>query len=157
LQIDLYVPYYRALAKLAFHYALKQCVYLDGRDPAFAAIRVLIRDGAGTPIGLVDLSAPTFLLGDLGRRFDEDGHFFFLEMDNQQVNVSMKLFAGSPYKRPSVRVALGTDPSPLIRTYRAGHFLRLYPDGRRGGFDGEMIALEALEHEGRWGLVLKQD
>jgi hypothetical protein len=141
----------------AFHYALKQCPYLDGRALAFAAVRAFIRDGVGTPTDLVDLNAPPFLLADLTRGFDEDGHFFLLEMDNRHVTVSMKLFAASHYKRPSIRVALGPDPSPLIRSYRVGHFLRLYPDGRHDGFDGEMVPLEVLEHEGRWGLMVPQD
>lgn len=156
LQMGLRLHYFRGLAKLGFHYLLNQCSYVDGNDPAFAAIRSFIRDGQGTVQDIMEVNAPSFLVHDPDRAFEEDGHFFFLEMDGHQVTVWIRLFVGSLYRRGAVRISVGPAPPVLVPTFRAGHFLRIYSDRPRDGFDGEMVSLPAIELDGHWRLVMPQ-
>jgi hypothetical protein len=143
--------YFRALAKLAFHYFLQQCPEIDGRDPAFEPIRRFIRDGTGAAGDFVNPNEASFVLRPLGLPLANVTHFFFLEADDGRVVVRMRLFAGSPYNRPAIRVTIA-DPSPIMEPRRLGHALKLFAERPLDGYDGEMVPLRVVQHEGRSGV-----
>lgn len=152
LLMGLGVRYFRALAKLAFHYFLHEVPWVDGRDPSFARVREFIDAGQGNPWDFVDPNAASFILRGVGDAPPDQGHCLLLEMESDVI-VWMKLFSRSPYRRPCVKVSVGTNPSVLTRRHAIGHSLELFPK-RRDGFDGRMKRVPVVRHEGRLGVYL---
>jgi hypothetical protein len=147
------LEYARALAKLAFHYALKQLPWLDGHDAAFTPIKQFILDGKGNWNDYLDFSAPTFLLAPPGER-PTDGHFLMLNVGQKSITVFLKTFAGSAYSHDAVRVNLGATPTSAFRFPVLGHHLRLFVGGPQQGHDGEMISLRTFFLRDRWGVLI---
>ena len=154
-RLEIGMDYARGIAKLAFHYALKQLPWLDGRDPAFEPIRRFILDGTGHPNDFLDLNAEPFAIVFKGERLT-DGHFLMANVSNAEgVTVLVKTFVRSPYSRDAIRVRLGPTPSAVpLRLPVVGHHLRLYEGGPRDGYDGELIELATRYLGGRWGVVV---
>lgn len=147
------MDYARSVAKLAFHYALKQLSWLDGHDPALSPIKQFILNGKGDPKDFLDFSAPTFVLGVVGER-PTDGHFLMLNVGRESVVVLLKTFVRSPYSRDAVRVELGQTPASVLRYPVLGHHLRLFEGGPQEGHDGELITLKTLYFRDRWGVLV---
>jgi hypothetical protein len=153
IKLEIGVAYARALAKLAFHYALKQLPWLDGHDRAFMPIKQFILDGKGDPNEHMDFSAPTFLLGAVGEPV-ADGHFLLLNVKRESISALLKTFVRSPYSHDAVRVELGLTPSTVLRFPVLGHHLRLFAGGPQHGHDGELVRLKTRYFRDRWGVVV---
>lgn len=153
IKLEINIAYARAIAKFAFHYALKQLEWLDGHDPTFVPIKRFILEGAGHPNDFLDLDAPPFLLGVVGER-PADGHFMLLNVGRESVTVLLKTFVHSPYSRDAVRVRLGPTPPSALRFPVLGHQLRIYEGGPKQGHDGEILPLKTMYFGGRWGVIV---
>lgn len=152
-RLEISLEYARALAKLAFHYALKQLPWLDGHDPAFKPIKQFILEGEGNPNDYLDFSAPTFLLAPPGER-PAGGHFLMMNVKQESITVFVKTFVGSAYSRDAVRVELGSTPTTALKFPVLGHHLRLFDGGPQQGHDGELLWLKTLFLRDRWGVVI---
>ena len=152
-KLEITPEYTRALATLAFHYALKQLPWLNGHDPSFTPIKQFIFDGTGSPTDYLDLSAPTFLLAPPGER-PAGGHFLMINIGRDSITVFLKTFASSAYSRDAVRIDLGSTPASALKLPALGHHLRLFDGGPQQGHDGELIALKTLFLRDRWGVLI---
>lgn len=151
-QIEISVDYARAVAKLAFHYVLKQLPKLDGRAPAFDPLRRFIFEGEGDHKAFVDFTPPSFLIGR-GER-PADGHFLLLTTSHETIKVFIASFVHSPYSPPAMSVALGPPPGEMAKRPVMGHQLRLFDEGPEDGYDGQLVSVKTLYLLGRWGVMV---
>jgi hypothetical protein len=101
--------YFRALAKIGFHYALRYIPTITGNEPAFAPLRAFIKEGIGDP--------QTFLA-----RCDETamnpsglpGHVLsVIANPDSPIIVNMQFFAGCKTALPQWCLVLGPNPTAL--------------------------------------------
>ena len=137
--------YFRAIAKIGFHYFLTKMPQFRGDEACFRDIRnFIITDSC--PVdkcrNFVSYNGQhvAWQLNN-GGRLTAWGHFLVAEMDYLTLKAKVELFAG-PGKRPLTYVVrLGRNPSLL--DYRDGHadFFEYFPKEQRGVFDGRVSPL----------------
>jgi hypothetical protein len=134
--------YFRAIAKIAFHYFLSQFAEYRGDEPIFGDIREFIRDENAA----VD-RANTFigrrqhpLLGEMlpaGARPDGwRAHVLAAELKNGEAVAHVQLFLTEDWPAPIYTVRVGRHPDMADRQ-AAGHAYVHYADGPHGQYVGE--------------------
>lgn len=130
--------YFRAIAKIAFHYALAALnPVFTGDEPQFAAIRSFIMHGTGVPRSFVTQS-PNQIVHGLGDNVTTKpwGHFLSVRKELGQVSADLQLFVG-PGNLPYVyHVKIGRDPSRIFSPQARGDFYHYFEGGPKGGYDG---------------------
>lgn len=108
--------YERAIAKIAFHYALKIFPDLTGLEPEFAGIRAFIWDG-GDAGAFVREREDQFLTNFRGgARPVHWMHILVAERTPEWIVAHVQLFAGPDWPPPQpYRVQIGANPARLIR------------------------------------------
>ena len=141
--------YYRAIAKIAFHYLLKTFPTVTGEEQEFARIRDYIWAGTGGGRDRPVQRMPDQFWGEFrrGQRPRCWMHILAVERAYARVLATVQLFAGPGGLPQAYWVDLGRDPARIAmpREVRA-HVFALEPVN---GFDGVM-------EEARPGLVLLQ-
>ena len=140
--------YMRAVAKLAFHYALRFLADLDGHDETLAPLKAFIKEGTGLWSAFVEPAAPQFILTARSAP-PSPGHYFMVGSDSSELAVTLRTFAGSVEGAP-MRVKLGT-PKNSAHLRRRGHYLSLVP--QPDGHDGQLFEREPHFVQGRWGVL----
>jgi hypothetical protein len=140
--------YFRAIAKIGFHYFLTKMPQFRGDEPCFADIRRFLKtdacpvDECRRFIGY----APCHLERQLraGAELNCWGHFLTAQSNYVQLAARVELFAG-PGKRPlSYIVRLGQNPSRLDFNEAYGDFFEYFPKEQRTTFDGRVSPLAAI-------------
>jgi hypothetical protein len=129
--------YFRALAKIGFHYALKYIPTIRGDEGAFRPLRDFIRDGIGE--GSQFLSTCESVSNTDG----PPGHLLTsLASPNANIVVNMQFFVGCRTTLPQWRLTLGPNPTTLLLNQTSAHFFAYAQDhdGRLKG--GAIIALQ---------------
>lgn len=105
-------PFFRAVAKIVFHYALKVFPDLDGSAPEFQAIREYVRHGAGD--GFVR-ELPQQIIGNfhVGERPVSWSHILFVERDYFGVGGYAQFFVGPESLPFPLQIRIGGNPSRL--------------------------------------------
>ncbi len=159
IKIRVTAEYARALAKIAFHYALTADHWITGHEAEFQPVRAFIRDGVGSPQQFVDLAARHFVI-DSGAALKGTHHFLLLDINGAgELVVHMQFFTNGSRLSPTPQHALGVPPIrvalgryPHLSARRLGHAIRLFgtPADR---FDGEILRLELGKVGGEWGVI----
>jgi hypothetical protein len=139
--------YFRAVAKIAFHYFLTQFPDLSGHEPAFSDIRQFILDettGVDRANEFVG-ERPRPLIGEMlsgGCPTGWVGHALCADITDGECRAHVQLFICEDFQPRVYTVRLGRDAA--LQGYPAfGHGYLHYPDGRRGRFSGEAVSLTA--------------
>jgi hypothetical protein len=145
LQGFLGAQYFRAVAKIAFHYALKHSRNFAGYEPEFAGIRDFIINGAGRVDDYVGSGNTDLLIRLPGEKLRGFGHLLTVEADHGNiVTARMQFFMGPDYTPLVWIVALGQNPSRVIWNQRFGHWFA-YKNELGKGCDGEMQTVRAID------------
>lgn len=133
--------YFRGLAKIAFHGALKLMPHLDGGAAEFAELRNFVRHGIPTVRDIVKSTRePIFPVCKEGLRPRNWGHIVVVEADSNAILVRLQLFIGPAYL-PSTWVVRLCGASPQIVARRAaGVFCQYLPPDMKG----EIVELAAV-------------
>jgi len=128
--------YFRALAKIGFHYALKHIPTITGNEGAFRALREFIRDGRGNHDQFLTMCDTA------SNPAGPPGHLLTAVANpNSPIVVNMQFFAGCKTTLPQWRLTLGDNPTVLFVEQVSAHFFSYTEeeDGRLAG--GEIIPL----------------
>jgi hypothetical protein len=136
-RVDL--SYFRALAKIGFHYTLKYIPSITGSESCFNLLRNFIKHGSGDPNKFLSPANPL-------KRFAESrGHLLTCAiLPSGEIVSTFQFFVGSEAPLPRWELSVGQYPGLLTTYYFSGHFFSLTStqDGSLKG--GEIISLERL-------------
>jgi hypothetical protein len=136
--------YFRAIAKIGFHYFLTKFPRFRGDEPFFADIRnFIIKDCPldEVPHHIKYSREPFVYQLRAGDRLSAWGHLICAQSDYNYFGAKIQLFVG-PETRPNVyTVPLGKNPSPIHYSEAYGDFFAYYPPEDRGDYDGEVTEL----------------
>jgi len=139
--------YFRAIAKIGFHYFLTKFARFRGDEPCFEAIRnFIVKDCPLDDIpSFVNYSREPFVYQlRVGDRLSAWGHLVCVESNYSDFRAKVQLFAG-PETRPLVyTVQLGKNPSLIHYSEAYGDFFAYYPIEERHEYDGEVTELGAV-------------
>jgi hypothetical protein len=135
--------YFRAIAKIGFHYALKY-LHLRGDEDFFADIRTFIMDGGDISRFVVWSQQQFIEQVKAGLVPETYCHIVSAEANYDVITSRLQFFLG-PENVPYVyTVRLGRNTTPLHYRVTRGHQFCLYPDGPREGKDGVMEQLTLI-------------
>jgi hypothetical protein len=131
--------YFRALAKIGFHYALKYIPTITGSEGAFRALREFIRNGSGNHEQFLVKCDPA------SNPSGPPGHVLTAVANPYSpIVVNMQFFAGCKTVLPQWRLVLGDNPTVLFVEQVSAHFFAYTEeeDGRLTG--GEIVPLRVM-------------
>jgi len=129
-RFNLSPAFFRAVAKVGFHYFLWACPQIGGDEPEFSGIRSFVRKGVGEPsdfINVVD-SLVDRIPAEEGPGNDCHAFAAFC-LDADDLVVQVYFFSqavGPPF--PTFVVRLGTRPESLAKEWRRVHVAAYSPD-----------------------------
>jgi hypothetical protein len=130
--------YFRALAKIGFHYFLTKMRDFRGDEPCFAGIREFImNEGDLKRCDRFVRCDPRYLIFH-GMRPAAWGHIVTAESDYHSLRSRIQLFLGPEYVPPVFTVDLGRNPSIIDLPRAEISFFEYYTKEERGEFDGEV-------------------
>jgi hypothetical protein len=139
--------YFRAVAKIGFHYFLTRFPRFRGDEVCFAEIRNFITNGCPIDeIGRFVTQSREQFAHQLraSDRLSVWGHLLGVDAGYTGFRAKVQLFAG-PENRSSVfTVQLGKNPSPIHYSEAYGDFFAYYPPEERSEFDGEVSELATV-------------
>ena len=139
--------YFRAIAKIGFHYFLSVFPHrFTGSEPEFGPIRSFIRDGEGEAEDFI-LHTERQIIGDLARGFTTKtwGHILTAEIKERSLVSKLQFFVGPENIPPVFEIELGSNPNQIICPESYGHFYSYYPDGPEEGYDGKLIRIRLVK------------
>ena len=149
--------YFRAIAKIAFHYFVAYNEEFGGSESCFEPIRRFVRYDEGDTDAFVHQKRGNLVQElNMGYRPKHYGHFLIGFTGRESIRTSVQLFIGKDIDPPYYDVLLGENPRRIWRQNRRfGHFYAYHEPEKRTQFAGTMIRL----HEERFikivhGLIL---
>lgn len=126
--------YFRAVAKIAFHYALKIFPDLTGLEPEFSPIKKFIWEG-GEIEQFVRQTKGQFVENfQHGYRPTQWMHILAVERTYQRIFAHAQFFAGPQSLPPPYKISIGRNPSRIVSRpeQRAHQFVILDPTTNSG-------------------------
>jgi hypothetical protein len=139
--------YFRAVAKIGFHYFLTKFPRFRGDEPCFSDIRDFVMKGCPLDeIGRFVTESREQFVYQLrgGDRLSAWGHIIAVESDYMGFRAKVQLFVGPESLSRVYTVRLGNNPSPIHYSEAYGDFFAYHPVEERGEFDGEVSELGAV-------------
>ncbi len=139
--------YFRAIAKIAFHYTLKMFPELTGKEPEFAGIKEFIWAG-GDADRFVRQRPDQFVVNfQRGYRPTHWSHILGVERAYNAIVAYAQFFAGPHCLPPPYEVQIGINPARVIQRIEphAHQFVITNPTAA-GGLVGEMVDLQPVNH-----------
>ncbi len=139
--------YFRAIAKIGFHYFLTKFPRFRGDEPCFSGIRnFIMNDFSIDEIDrFVTTSKEQFAYQlRAGDRLGVWGHLLGVEADYMGFRAKVQLFVGPESRLMVHTVQIGKNPSPIHYSEAYGDFFAYYPPEERRDFDGEVSELVAV-------------
>ncbi len=139
--------YFRAVAKIAFHYFLLHSKVFDGSEAEFEMIRRFIRYGEGDEWDfLVENNQPIAQDPSGNDRPPYYGHVLRTEITSQSIAVCVQLFIGHDYKPEWYRVLLSQKKRGIfLQTEEFGHYYKYLEPDRRSQYDGVIEKLTVMQ------------
>jgi hypothetical protein len=137
--------YFRAVAKVGFHYFLSQFPHYRGHESVFSDIRQFILEGGGGVETANDFVGKRQhpLLGEMlnGARPDRwRAHLLCAETKPGECLAHVQMFVSEDWEAQAYTVRL-TRQTPLADCRAAGHAYIYYADGPKGRYSGEAYSL----------------
>ncbi|MFC1718685.1 hypothetical protein ACFL6S_33845 [Candidatus Poribacteria bacterium] len=142
--------YIRAVAKIGFHYFLKQFPEFNGSEPEFDKIRAFIKRGQKTK-GKSDTEMfvkrrkPISISQARGAMPDWFGHMLGAGIMGDRVVAWAQFFVNPRGYTHAYEISVGRNPSPLFYEETREHTFAYFEDGKQQGYDGEMKAAHRLK------------
>ncbi len=139
------VRYFRAIAKIGFHYFLQYTECFSGHEDCFEPLRQFIKSGEGK-IEQFILQQRGNLVSDLNYGFRPKyyGHFLIGDFRKNAATVYVQLFIGRDSNPPYYKITLATNCFHIkLEDETFGHFFCYYPPENRSQYTGEIQRLGA--------------
>jgi hypothetical protein len=139
--------YFRAIAKIGFHYFLTQFPKYSGHEPMFSDVRRYILEGGGAIdranafIGKRQHPLLREMLTPGARPDGWRAHVLSAEIKPGECLAHVQMFISEDWPAPAYTIRLAND-SILVECQAAGHAYVYYADGPRGQYSGEALNLE---------------
>jgi len=138
--------YFRAIAKVAFHYYLCCSQRVNGTETVFKPVRDFIRNGVGNYRRFFTASSLLEPLRDLDVEDDEDwGHLLFFDESQDIAFAVVRFFISSSKKGLRHALILGKLPSKLAlprQHYSGFSHYRYFKRTTRARYDGEVVPID---------------
>jgi hypothetical protein len=136
--------YCRAVAKMAFHYLLKFCPFMTGREEGFKPVREFVRHGEGNVLDFVRITRDAFSATHWG-------HTFLVRTGSSGIQASLQFFVAPRIHGPIWAVnLLGRSVPCRFTEWRAGHQMVFFEE-KREGHDGEIVEIgDVPDHWFNW-------
>jgi len=130
--------YFRALAKIGFHYFLKQMPHFRGSEPAFADIQSFIKQGELAEVERFISLTPKQISSDItkGYRPENYCHLLLTGVNYHSFLTKLQFFLGPDYSPPVYLIYLGKNPSLVQHREAHSHAFVYYENGPQDGYDG---------------------
>jgi len=130
--------YFRAVAKIAFHYFLCHSNLFKGSEEEFDAIRRFVRYGEGDAKEFIEKGEIPIVYDPSGAdRPPYYGHILRTEISPKGISVFMQLFIGHDYSPRWMRVRLSQKARKIfLQTEEFGHYYRYLEPDKRSRYDG---------------------
>jgi len=135
--------YFRAIAKIGFHYLLSVLNNIQGNEDYFADIRSFIKEG-GVIEKFVTQTRQPILTFPQNYRPKSWGHVLLVENIKNGVQARLQFFLGPQYDPPTYLVRLTNNSLPIGKTGSKGHYFVYFESGREGKYHGEVSELNCL-------------
>ena len=136
--------YLRAIAKIAFHGALRLRPELAGDEWEFDVIRRFIRRGDLPMVNSVQYGSERVIAGiSDGVMLQDWGHVIAVETTYTAVYTKLQFFIGPGAIPPMWVVRIGRRPDTVPNDTSVAYYARYFEEPSADGHTGEMIALEA--------------
>lgn len=129
--------YFRAVAKIAFHYILKHFRHFRGDEPMFAGIRNFIMKG-GNISDFVTWKDKQIIEIQKGLTPNTWAHLIVARADENRVSCRLQFFLGPNCKPWVFTVAIARNESKLVYDITSAHSFVYYEGGPRNGKFGVM-------------------
>jgi len=146
-KVELNARYFRAFAKIGFHYFLTEFPDYSGRELLFSPLRRFISEDDGGPITRVNefvgQRQHPLLQEMLDPNARPDGfraHLLCAEVRPGGCFAHVQLFLTEDWPAPIYTIRLAADPA-IVGAGAAGHVYHYYQDGVSGRFSGEALRL----------------
>ena len=128
--------YFRAIAKIGFHYFLKFTDLFTGAEPCFSGLRTFITQGGDVEEFVRQESTPFVSQLRDGMRPKTCCHLLASESDYHFLRVRLHFFVCPAHLPPPYVVRLGRNPSRIVHSINTIHTAMYYPRGQQGDHDG---------------------
>jgi hypothetical protein len=129
--------YFRAIAKIGFHYALSVFPDLTGMEPELSGIKGFIWEGAGDADYLVRQRKDNFVANfNAGERPTDWMHILAVRRTYTAITAYAQFFAGPRSLPPSYEIPLGRNPARLYATADTKAHLFVITHPHASGFVG---------------------
>lgn len=132
MKVSVTEAFFRAIAKIAFHYTLKVFPDLSGSESEFAEIKNFVWNGGGFERFVVHHSNPVFGPYYYGYRPNGWCHILAVRRSRGQVVAFAQFFAGPHAMPPTYEIRLGSEPRRLWTPPETKAHIFLYPDPEHG-------------------------
>jgi len=134
--------YFRAVAKVGFHYFLTVIDEFKGNEPYFTGIRNYIFKGEKKSNVFAEDSDSIINIPHPDIRPKMWSHVLLVETRNNHFQVKLQFFLGPPYDPPTYVVRISDDIRVELPKVHKGHMFIYYNDGLKEGFNGEVVDIE---------------
>ena len=137
--------YFRAVAKIAFHYFLKHFTQFTGYEKEFEGIRQFIFSG-GESKQWIRQREGSFIEGlDPGISTDKYGHLLALDKNEKDIRAKIHFFVGPGIKpHRYYEIFIGKNPERIIYNQGIGHQFVYFDEPDEDGYDGRMDPLRII-------------
>ena len=132
--------YFRAIAKIAFHYFLLHTKVFDGYESEYNTIRRFIRYGEGDVSSFLTKHSQPIAHDTAGRdRPPYYGHVLRTDLDSNSISVCVQLFIGHDYLPDWYKVKLSQKQQVIfLQTEEFGHYYKYLELDERSQYDGDI-------------------
>jgi len=136
--------YFRAIAKIGFHYLISVVNTFRGNEHCFAAIRRFIIEGGTVENFVTHTRRPILTFPHPNIRPRGWGHLLLVENVRGQIRARLQFFLGPRYNPPTYLVRLSEDVISIGEISGKGHYFCYFESGRKGKYHGEVSELNCL-------------
>lgn len=135
--------YFRAIAKIGFHYFLQYSEYFNGHEDCFFPLKQFIRYGKGKAECFVEQKRGN-LVSDFKHGFRPKyyGNIIIGDFHNNSATADVQLFIGRDYDPPYYKITLAKNCLQIqLDKNTFGHFFSYYTPDNREQYTGEIQEL----------------
>jgi hypothetical protein len=136
----------RAIAKIGFHYLLKQFPHFTGFEDEFADIKKFIIMGGDQDRWVQQLKGS--FVGQLqnGMTTEKYCHLLGIEKNQNEIRCFLQFFVGPTGVHHYYEVVLGSNPEKIIHPDRIGHQFVYFNEPDQEGYSGRMDPMHSIKH-----------
>ena len=139
--------YFRAVAKIAFHYFLKCLTQFTGFEKEFDGIKEFIFKGGESEHWIKQIEG-SFIVGlEPNISTDKYGHLLAVDKNENDIRAKIQFFVGPGIKpHRYYEIFIGKNPERIIYNQGIGHQFVYFDETDENGYDGRMDPLRTMRN-----------